>query len=45
MDDVQVERDLEDLAASRSRTAVTRVKRRGTLMEYATHKKVWWFGP
>jgi hypothetical protein len=24
---------------------VTRVKRRGTRMEHATHKRVWWFGP
>jgi hypothetical protein len=24
---------------------VTRVERRGTRMEYATHERVWWFGP
>jgi hypothetical protein len=29
----------------RSRTAVTRVERRGTRMEYATRERVWWFGP
>jgi hypothetical protein len=36
---------LEDLAAGQSRTAVTRVERRGTRMEYATRERVWWFGP
>jgi hypothetical protein len=45
MEDVQVERGSEDLAAGRSRTAVTCVERRGTRMEYATHERVWWFGP
>jgi hypothetical protein len=35
----------EDLANSRSRTAVTRVKQWGTRMEYTTHKRVWWIGP
>jgi hypothetical protein len=44
MEDVQVERGSEDLAAGRSRTAVTRVERRGTRMEYATRERVWWFG-
>jgi hypothetical protein len=42
---MQVEQGLEDLAAGRSRTAVTRVERRGTRMEYATRERVWWFGP
>jgi hypothetical protein len=37
MVNVRVERGLEDLAADRSRTAVTRVEWRGTRMEYATH--------
>jgi hypothetical protein len=37
MADMRVERGAqEDLAASRSKTAVTRVERRGTRMEYAT---------
>jgi hypothetical protein len=31
--------------AGRSRTAVKRVKRRGTRTEYATRERVWWFGP
>jgi hypothetical protein len=44
-EDVQVERGSEDLAAGWSRTAVTRVERRGTHMEYATRERVWWFGP
>jgi hypothetical protein len=39
-EDVQVERGSEDLAADRSRTAVTRVERRGTRMEYATRERV-----
>jgi hypothetical protein len=42
---VQVERGSEDLAVGRSRTAVTRVERRGARMEYAIHERVWWFGP
>jgi hypothetical protein len=41
---MQVERGSEDLAADRSRMAVTRVEA-GTRMEYATHERVWWFGP
>jgi hypothetical protein len=45
MEDVQVERDSEDLAVDRSRTAVTRVERRGMRMEYAPRERVWWFGP
>jgi hypothetical protein len=43
-EDVQVERGSEDLAAGRSRTAVTRVDRRGTRMEYVTRERVSWFG-
>jgi hypothetical protein len=39
MEDVQVERGSEDLAAGRSRMAVTRVERRGTRMEYATRER------
>jgi hypothetical protein len=31
--------------AGQSRTAVTRVERLGTRMEYATRERVWWFGP
>jgi hypothetical protein len=42
---VKVEQGSEDLTAGRSRMAVTRVKRRGTRMEYATRKRVWWFVP
>jgi hypothetical protein len=37
-EDVQVERGSEDLAVGRSRTAVTRVERRGTRMEYVTRE-------
>jgi hypothetical protein len=44
-EDVQVEWGLEDLAADRSRTAVTRVGRQETRMEYATREQVWWFRP
>jgi hypothetical protein len=43
-EDVQVERGSEDLAADRSRMAVTRVERRDTRTEYATCERVWWFG-
>jgi hypothetical protein len=43
--DVQVERGSEDLAVGLSRTAVTRVDRRETRMEYTTREWVWWFGP
>jgi hypothetical protein len=43
MEDVQVEQGSEDLAADRSRTAVTHVERRGTCIEYATRERVWWF--
>jgi hypothetical protein len=39
MEDVQVERGSEDLAAGWSRMAVTRVERRGTRMEYATRER------
>jgi hypothetical protein len=39
MEDVQVERGSED-AADRSRTAVTRVERRGMRMEYAIRERV-----
>jgi hypothetical protein len=35
----------EDLADGRSRMAETRVELRGTRMEYATSRAVWWFGP
>jgi hypothetical protein len=38
-EDVQVERGSEDLAAGRSRMAVTRVERWGTRMEYATRER------
>jgi hypothetical protein len=45
MEDVQVERGSEDLVVGRSRTAVTRVERQGTCIEYATSERVRWFGP
>jgi hypothetical protein len=45
MEDVHVEQGSEDLVAGGSRMAVTRVEWWGTHMEYATRKRVWWFGP
>jgi hypothetical protein len=45
MEDVQVERGSKDLAAGRSRMAMTCVERRGTRIEYATRERVWWFRP
>jgi hypothetical protein len=45
MEDMQVERGLEDLVVGWSRTLVTRIERWQTHMEYATRERVWWFVP
>jgi hypothetical protein len=48
MEDMQVKRGSEDLVADRLRTAMTRVKLRGTRIEYATRERgfmVWALKP